>query len=356
VPAPDAPSLICLNAETGEVLWQDNSPGKNVLVGAMSSPLVVEIEGRGQVIVPLGDGWLRSFDALTGEAIWKFDLNFKESDWKGWGDGDRNYVLSTPVFYGGLVYLATGHQPEHGEGAGRLCCIDPTRTGDVSSQLVVDAKDETVPPRRNFAVDKKAGERVVENSNSALVWEFAKLGDQFEDSMHRTIANVAIKDGLVIAVDFSGMVHCLDAKTGKRHWYYDTFASIWSSPLIVDDKVYVGDEDGDVAIFALSAGEAPADRPHGVEREPFAEIVMDGSVYASPVYANGALYLATRGGLFAISAPSPEETWIAGDWPQWRGPNRDNLSPDTGLLDRWPEGGPPLPTPPYRLPGCSRKA
>jgi len=30
------------------------------------------------------------------------------------------------------------------------------------------------------------------------------------------------------------------------------------------------------------------------------------------------------------------------DWPQWRGPNRDNLSRETGLLKEWPEGGPPL--------------
>ena len=32
----------------------------------------------------------------------------------------------------------------------------------------------------------------------------------------------------------------------------------------------------------------------------------------------------------------------AGNWPQWRGPNRDNRSSDTGLLKIWPEGGPPL--------------
>ncbi|MDB6033203.1 MAG: polyvinylalcohol dehydrogenase [Verrucomicrobiales bacterium] len=29
-----------------------------------------------------------------------------------------------------------------------------------------------------------------------------------------------------------------------------------------------------------------------------------------------------------------------GDWPQWRGPNRDGKSTDTGLLKQWPEGGP----------------
>lgn len=37
----------------------------------------------------------------------------------------------------------------------------------------------------------------------------------------------------------------------------------------------------------------------------------------------------------AAAAPSTE-------WPQWRGPNRDGLSSDTGLLPSWPAGGPPL--------------
>lgn len=31
-----------------------------------------------------------------------------------------------------------------------------------------------------------------------------------------------------------------------------------------------------------------------------------------------------------------------GDWPQWRGPTRDGVSLETNLLDKWPEGGPPL--------------
>src|SRR5271156_6659526 len=32
----------------------------------------------------------------------------------------------------------------------------------------------------------------------------------------------------------------------------------------------------------------------------------------------------------------------AGDWPQMRGPDRDNVSPETGLLKEWPDKGPPL--------------
>ena len=30
------------------------------------------------------------------------------------------------------------------------------------------------------------------------------------------------------------------------------------------------------------------------------------------------------------------------DWPGWRGPNRDGLSPDQGLLPAWTASGPPL--------------
>jgi hypothetical protein len=32
----------------------------------------------------------------------------------------------------------------------------------------------------------------------------------------------------------------------------------------------------------------------------------------------------------------------AADWPQWRGPNRDGISAETGLLAEWPSGGPPV--------------
>ena len=33
---------------------------------------------------------------------------------------------------------------------------------------------------------------------------------------------------------------------------------------------------------------------------------------------------------------------LAGDWPQFRGPNRDGVSTETRLLTRWPESGPPI--------------
>jgi len=41
--------------------------------------------------------------------------------------------------------------------------------------------------------------------------------------------------------------------------------------------------------------------------------------------------------ILALAPPAP-----AADWPQWRGPERNGRSPETGLLAAWPEGGPPL--------------
>src|SRR5947209_5231728 len=43
--------------------------------------------------------------------------------------------------------------------------------------------------------------------------------------------------------------------------------------------------------------------------------------------------------LVALLACAPA---FADDWPQWRGPNRDGISKETGLLKEWPEGGPKL--------------
>ena len=43
--------------------------------------------------------------------------------------------------------------------------------------------------------------------------------------------------------------------------------------------------------------------------------------------------------LFSAGLAAPAH---AGDWPQWRGPARDGRSADTGLLQEWPDGGPPL--------------
>lgn len=334
LPSPEAPSFICLDKRTGELIWEDNSPGENILHGQWSSPAVGVLGGVPQVIFAGGDGFLYAFRADRGDQgkptlLWKFDCNPKDSVWTLAGDGDRNYIVGTPVINGGLVYIGVGQDPELGEGDhGRLWCIDPTGRGDVSAELAVLMEgDRLVPiPHRNpRAIDPAAGEIAIPNPDSAAVWQYRAAdidGDgeiAFEETMHRTLGTVAIADDLLYVVDLAGIVHCLDtrgaplgetssagalgedvsadvdstlavARQAKVHYTADLLAQSWSSPLIADGRVFFADEDGDITIFRL--GEEHAD--------PIAEINMGSSLYTTPVAAGDTIFIATKDKLFAI--------------------------------------------------------
>jgi outer membrane protein assembly factor BamB len=97
--------------------------------------------------------------------------------------------------------------------------------------------------------------------------------------------------------DFSGFLHALDAKTGKPLWTHDMFAAVWSSPLIADGKLYLGDEDGDVVVM----------QP-GRELKVIAEMNMGSSVYATVTPANGALFIMNRNQLWAIAEGASRKT------------------------------------------------
>jgi outer membrane protein assembly factor BamB len=309
LPSPNAPSFLCLDKNTGQVLWMDNSPGKNILHGQWGSPAYGVLGGAPQVIFPGGDGWLYSFDPAGGpggksKLLWKFDCNPKTSQWILGGRGTRNNILATPVIYEERVYVVVGQEPEHGEGNGHLWCIDPTRRGDVSPELVFNRADPSkpIPHKRTQACVAADGDFTRPNPNSAVIWHFDGVKPTpgkkatFEDQMHRTLGTPAIEDDLLFVADFSGFFRCLDAKTGKRHWHYDLFAASWSSPRILGEHVYIGDEDGDVAVFRLSADPDVA----MTLGEPVGHTYMNSSVLSTPTAADNVLYLNSKTHLFAI--------------------------------------------------------
>ena len=307
VPAPEAPSFLAVDKKTGKVVWSDNRPGPYLLQGVWSSPAYAEIDGQPQVIFAGGDGYVYSFDPKGdgrghSKLLWMFDCNPKTSSFDIFDPESRNNLIATPVVYKDVVYIAVGQDPENGDGVGCLWAISPKKRGDVSPTLVVDAQKKPVQRRRGQELDEGAGEMEIPNPNSAMVWKYTgedRDGDGsigFDEEMGRAIASVTIKDDILVIGCYSGAVHCLDAATGKAHWTYDMFAHVWSAALIVDDKIYVGDEDGDVSIFTLSTDPEVA-LPGG---EPEAEITMGAAIYSSPVFANGTLYIATSNTLYAI--------------------------------------------------------
>jgi outer membrane protein assembly factor BamB len=314
IPAPDAPSFFAMNKHTGQVLWTDGSPAKNILHGQWSSPTHAVLGGQAQVIFAGGDGWVYSFvpEGAGGKSklLWKFDANPKNSVWELGGRGTRNNIIATPVVYAGNVYVAVGQDPEHGEGIGHLWCIDPTRRGDVSPELAFNASapEQVIPHKRVQAVVPEAGDLARPNPNSAVVWHYSQFDQNndgeidFEETMHRSCGTVAIRDDVLYIADFSGLFHCLNAQTGAVHWTYDLLAAAWGSPLVVEDKVYIGDEDGEVAIFRHAAQKSVAMQEVDGEWEPFyGTRDMGNSVYSTPIVANNVLYISNRTHLFAIA-------------------------------------------------------
>lgn len=256
IPKPEAPSFVAVDAKTGKLLWQSSLPGKSILHGSWSNPAYGVMGGKPQVVFAGGDGWIYSFEPKSGKLIWKFDCNPKDSVWELGGSGTRNNIIATPVIHGDVVYVGVGQDPEHGEAPGHLWAINGTHEGD--------------------ATDK------------AKVWHY---GPEF---FNRTISTVAIADGILYAADLSGYLHALDLATGKMLWQYEAFAAVWGSPFVADGKVYLGDEDGDVAILA-----------HGREKKLIAEINMGNSVYTTPIVYDGILYVATRSKLYALKTGIP---------------------------------------------------
>ncbi|MEM7391545.1 MAG: PQQ-binding-like beta-propeller repeat protein [Verrucomicrobiota bacterium] len=252
LPSPNSPSFVAINKKTGEWVWEFVDVDR-ILHGQWSSPAYGKIKGRDQVIFPGGDGIIYSLDPADGKLLWKFDGNPKDSVWELGGFGTRNNIISTPVIHNDLVYIGVGQDPEHGTGIGHLYCIDPTGDGDVTE--------------------------------THQVWHVG--GDDFG----RTMSTAAIDKGLMYICDLAGYFYCFDAKTGKEIWKHDLLAAVWSSPMIVDGKVYIADEDGDVLIVE-----------HSREKKVINEINMGQGVYTTPSAANGVLYITTKSKLYAIQA------------------------------------------------------
>jgi len=266
IPAPLAPSFIALNKKTGAFLGEDDAHiGPRIFHGQWSSPSTGKVIGRQLVFFGGGDGVLYAFDAKPvkdGEdsrlkKVWWFDCNppeYKMKDGKPikYPDAEGpSEVNATPVFYKDRVYVTIGQDPEHGEGIGRLVCVDATKTGDITK--------------------------------TGLLWDYRGI--------HRSMSTVSIdpETGLLFVGDFSGFLHCLDAETGKVHWTHDMKAHMWGSTLVADGKVYLGDEDGDFVVMAASK-----------EKKILSEVNLNASVYSTPVVANGVLYVGNQTHLFAF--------------------------------------------------------
>ena len=341
VPNPNAPDFIVLDKATGKLAMRFDLTRGNILDGQWGSPAFYHDK---YVLFPAGNGWLYGITPSQKKVVIRFDCNPKETVWKGHGAGDRNTLLATPTVSDEMIYIATGQDPESGDGPAVLWCLSTQKNDifplileclatdtaefgveisgafftkdiensafftkdtdkyegyDFSGMHIIMKEDSMIkdldaPKRRYSAIDKSAGETTTPNRLSMAVWSYHgrdPKSDEFEDRFHRTIGSVAVENGVVLIGDTPGVVHCLDAKTGKLHWTHDVMGAIWGTPLGIDGKFYLGTVEGDMVIFKA----AP-------EKELLGTINMGAPIYGKPVFnaQTKTLYIATSRYLFAV--------------------------------------------------------
>jgi outer membrane protein assembly factor BamB len=252
VPSPRAPSLIAVDKHSGAVVWRAIGAGEHVLHGQWSSPAAANVNGRMQVLFGGGDGWLRAYDAASGREIWRFDGNPKDARWLPRpGVLSRSFIVASPVFANGRVFVAMGQSPGHGNGPSFIHAISPNGQGDVT--------------------------------RSRHLWTSREVG--------RVVATPIEKDGLLYVGDVGGTVHCLDAATGAHVWKHETNGAIWGCLLLAGDRLYVGNEEGTMTVLRA-----------GRRKQLLAQIEMDAPLYSLPAVAGDALFLATANRLYLIAA------------------------------------------------------
>jgi outer membrane protein assembly factor BamB len=214
------PFLIALNKDTGEEIWRMKRPTDAKKKFSFSTPLLITVNGREQVISP-GSGAVCAYEPKTGREIWRARY------------GEGYSVIPRPVYGHGLIFLSSGFD------APRAIAVRPDGRGDVTDSHIAWTVTRGAP-----------------NTPSLLL-----AGDE------------------LYLVSDAGIVSCLDARTGEAHWQERIGGACSSSPIFGDGKIYVQREDGTgVVLKAGKTFEKLSSNPLG-ERTLASYAVGDGALY-----------------------------------------------------------------------------
>jgi outer membrane protein assembly factor BamB len=186
----DRQFVAALDRATGKTLWRKDRPWKPSKGFSFSTPLLIDVGGRKELVSPGSEGVV-AYDPENGDEIWRVRYEGGYS------------VVPRPVYGQGLVFVCTGYEDP------ALLAIRPGGRGDVTETHVAWRRDRGVP----------------HNPSPLLV------GDR-----------------LTIVSD-RGIATCLDARTGKEHWQRRLGGSMSASPLAAAGRIYFLSEEGEAIVL-----------------------------------------------------------------------------------------------------------
>ena len=224
--------ITALDASTGERLWKTERPDEPT---SWATPLIVPHRGKGMVIQN-GHGFARGYDLKTGKEIWR-------------ASGQTTRPVPTPVVYGGLAFLASGHRGSF-MGAYKL----EGARGDITD-------------------------------SAQVAWTLKRSTPD--------VPSPALSQGrLYFHAGREGMLSCHEAKTGKPYYRKRVpgLRQVYASPVIAGGHVYLTGRDGTIVVIK-----------DGKEFEVVATNRLGEPMDASPIVVGDTIYLRGARHLYAVS-------------------------------------------------------
>jgi len=187
------PFVVALHRDTGKILWKTPRETTAKKTFSFSTPLLITVDGKKQVISP-GSGAVCAFDPAEGTELWRARY------------GEGYSVIPRPVFGHGLLFVSSGYDRPV------AMAVRPGGKGDVTETHVAWSLTKGAP-----------------NTPSMLL-----AGDEL----------FMVSDG--------GIGSCLDARTGKTHWQERLGGNYSASPILADGRIYFLNEEGTTVVVKAS--------------------------------------------------------------------------------------------------------
>ena len=196
----EKPYVLAVSKKSGKTVWKTNGLG----VTSWASPRLVPA-GVGHHLVLSGIGKLAGLDPGTGKRLWDFDRISGNST-----------PTPCPMGAGRFLIGATTGRGESGGG----------KAADSNGVIQISGNADD-----GFSAD----------------WQW-----QAEEATSSFGSPVAA-NGLAWFVNRAGVVYCLDAKTGKEQYAMRTAGSIWATPIVIGENVYLFGKDGGTTVLKVGA-------------------------------------------------------------------------------------------------------
>ena len=269
----------CLDLN-GKVLWRNTSLAYPPVHGNGGSPAIVD-----DVLIFSCDGesdpFIAALNKQTGKVVWKVNRETKAS---------KTFSFSTP-----LAITVNGQKQVISAGSGMVCALNP-KTGREIWRVLYGEGYSVIPrpvsgngllfictgfDRPTVIAVRPDGRGDVTDTH--VVWTLAR-------GAPNTPSPLLVGDELYLVSD-AGIASCVDARTGKVHWQERVGGNYSASPVFADGRIYLQSEEGKGVV--LKAGR---------EFQKLAENPLNERSLASYAIGEGALFVRTEDYLFRIEA------------------------------------------------------